>query len=71
MQAICFAENQHRLLEGQDRKESNQGPTELQRTDASRLASNRHLAMQLDQTEIGYHHAASCRHPESQLIEDT
>ena len=71
LQAVCSAENQYRFLAGEDRPQPRTGPTELQRTDASRLASNRHLAMQLDQTEIGSHHAASHGNPESQLIENT
>ena len=51
MQAVCFAENQHGFLEGQDRKEPNQGYKELRRTDARRLASHRHLAMQSGQRQ--------------------
>ena len=42
-----------------------------ERTNAHRLASHCPLAMQLDQTEIGSHHAASRCNPESKLIEDT
>lgn len=71
MQAVRTAQDQHAFLAGEDRPQPRTGPTELQRTDASRLASNSLVAMQINQTGIGNYHAASSRHPESQLIENT
>lgn len=47
-----FAENQHDFLEGQDRKEPNQGYKELRRTDARRLASNSHWQCNLTKEKL-------------------
>ena len=71
MQAVRPAKDQHRLLANQNSPQPRARPTEPRRTNASRLASNRPVAMQVNQTGIGNYHAASRCNPESQLIEDS
>ena len=68
MQAVCPAKDQYRFLAGQDNPQPRTRPTELQRTDASRLASHRHLGMQPHQLQTGIHHANRSFHPEQKPL---